>query len=64
MDAELLGITNSSCEPVYSFRHVLGFTSDETLLEAVLNSTKLSASLDHPESILDAMLQSALCEVS
>lgn len=56
-------INTDTCEAVYSYRHVLDFTDNVTALETVLNRTKISASPDQPEGILDAMLQSALCEV-
>lgn len=62
-DATKLNIQRENCEPVYSFRHVLDFTSNLTALQTELTNAKLSASPDHPEGILDAMLQSALCEV-
>ena len=59
----MLDLDEQDCEPVYSFRHVLDFTSEVRELQGVLNSSRLSASPDHPEAVLDAMLQSALCEV-
>lgn len=62
-DANLIGITPAECERVYDFRHVLNFTSNVTELETRLNNARLSASLDNPEGILDAVLQAAVCEV-
>ena len=41
----------------------MNLTSDGNLLNDELNNAKLSASPDHPESILDALLQVAVCEV-
>lgn len=51
------------CDSVYAYRHRLNLTSDGTLLNDELNNAKLSASPDHPESLLDALLQVAVCEV-
>ena len=62
-DANILGLTINDCDSVYAYRHRLNFTSDGTLLNDELNNAKLSASPDHPESLLDALLQVAVCEV-
>ena len=62
-DADLRRLEREDCEPVYSFRHVLDFTTEVEELETVLNSSRLSASPDHPEALLDGMLQAALCQV-
>ena len=62
-DANSLGIDVSECDSVYAYRHSLNFTSDGTLLNDELNDAKLSASPDHPEALLDALLQVAVCEV-
>lgn len=62
-DANTLGLTIDDCDSVYAYRHQLNFTSDGTLLNNELNNAKLSASPDHPESLLDALLQVAVCEV-
>ena len=51
------------CDSVYAYRHRLNLTSDGTLLNTELSEAKLSASPDHPESLLDALLQVAVCEV-
>ena len=63
-DANSLGIDISECDSVYAYRHSLNFTSDGNLLNDKLNDAKLSASPDHPEALLDALLQVAVCEVS
>lgn len=63
-DANILQITADECDSVYAYRHRLNLTSDGNLLNDELNNAKLSASPDHPESILDALLQVAVCEVS
>ena len=62
-DANTLGISIDNCDSVYAYRHRLNLTSDGDLLNTELNNAKLSASPDHPESLLDALLQVAVCEV-
>ena len=62
-DANILRITVDECDSVYAYRHRLNLTSDGNLLTDELNNAKLSASPDHPESLLDALLQVAVCEV-
>ena len=62
-DANTLGLTVDDCDSVYAYRHRLNLTSDGTLLNDELSNAKLSASPDHPESLLDALLQVAVCEV-
>ncbi len=62
-DAEVRSITADQCDPVYAFRHRLDLTDNATLLQEQLDNALLSASPDHPESLLDALLQAAVCEV-
>ncbi|XP_064385860.1 integrin beta-1-like isoform X2 [Halichondria panicea] len=61
-DAEVRRITAEQCDPVYAFRHRLDLTDNATLLQEQLDNALLSASPDHPESLLDALLQVAVCE--
>ena len=64
-DADLLGITTDECEPIYAFRHRLDFTSNNNgEFQQELADAALSASPDNPESLLDALLQVAVCDVS
>ena len=62
-DAEIRSITRDQCDPVYAFRHRLDLTDNATQLQMELDSALLSASPDHPEALLDALLQVAVCEV-
>ena len=57
------GLNRSTCDSTYAFRHRLNFTSDASAFEAVVRESLLSASPDAPESILDAVMQIAACEV-
>jgi hypothetical protein len=50
------------CEPTYAFKHHLDFTDDPDIFKAEVNNSKLSGSLDNPESTLDAILQIAVCQ--
>ncbi len=62
-DADVRNIMSDQCDPVYAFRHRLDLTDNATLLQSQLDSALLSASPDHPEALLDALLQVAVCEV-
>ena len=35
-----------------------------SVMQAAINSSKISASFDHPEGLLDALMQVAVCTVS
>ena len=63
-DAQGLNIPRDQCGPIYAYRHRLDFTSNASSLQEELDNAQLSASPDHPESLLDALLQVATCEVS
>lgn len=53
--------TPDNCRRAYTFRHQLSFTNNYTEFLGKLEELFFSASYDSPESILDAMLQSAVC---
>ncbi len=54
---------DGNCSSAYSFRHEVSLTSNVTAFQAVLDRVRLSGGLDPAEGILDALLQTAICEV-
>eukprot|EP00731_Ephydatia_muelleri_P018139 Em0011g179a len=57
------GVTATGvCNAVYDFHHTLNFTDNATLFMETLNASNVSANLDTPDALLDALLQIALCE--
>uniref|UniRef100_A0A8C5MIM6 Integrin beta n=1 Tax=Leptobrachium leishanense TaxID=445787 RepID=A0A8C5MIM6_9ANUR len=50
-----------SCQPPFSYRHVLDLTSNLTLFQLRVSAENISGNLDSPEGGLDAMLQAAVC---
>ena len=55
-------VLSEVCESVYDFHHTLNFTNNATLFMETLNASVVSANLDAPDAMLDALLQIALCE--
>ena len=60
---EIPGLNRNTCDSTYAFRHRLNFTEDASAFAAEVNESLISASPDAPESILDAIMQIAVCEV-
>jgi hypothetical protein len=56
------GLNRSTCDSTYAFRHRLDFTDDASAFAAQVKQSLVSASPDAPESILDAIMQIAVCE--
>nr|WEL12717.1 integrin beta 1A [Halisarca dujardinii] len=50
-----------NCDPAYDFKHRLSLTDDTVAFQAAINSSKISASFDHPEGLFDALMQVAVC---
>ena len=52
-----------SCQPPFSFHHVLSLTGDAEAFEREVGRQNVSGNLDLPEGGFDAILQAALCQV-
>ena len=57
------GLNRSTCDSTYAFRHRLDFTDNASAFATQVKQSLVSASPDAPESILDAIMQIAVCEV-
>ncbi|KAI6647012.1 CD18 precursor [Oopsacas minuta] len=55
--SNLVDPCGSSCEPAYSFHHILNLTTDIDLFTDLIANTKISGNLDIPEGSMDALLQ-------
>ena len=53
----------TTCQPFFDFRHDISLTSNASELTSFLQSNQISGGLDPAEGILDALLQTAVCEV-
>uniref|UniRef100_A0AAA9RS31 Integrin beta n=3 Tax=Bos TaxID=9903 RepID=A0AAA9RS31_BOVIN len=51
-----------SCQPPFSFHHVLSLTGDAEAFEREVGRQNVSGNLDLPEGGFDAILQAALCQ--
>nr|XP_014350673.1 PREDICTED: integrin beta-7 isoform X1 [Latimeria chalumnae] len=51
-----------TCQPPFSFRHVLALTDNATEFEVKVSQQKISGNLDSPEGGFDALMQAAVCE--
>jgi hypothetical protein len=54
-------VPREDCDPAYDFKHRLSLTATTSDFQAAINSSKISASFDHPEGLLDALMQVAVC---
>ena len=45
----------------HSFRNILPLTSNNSLVEGLVNKIRLGTNHDQPENVLEAILQSAVC---
>eukprot|EP00731_Ephydatia_muelleri_P018130 Em0011g170a len=65
LDNPCEGVTAAGvCNAVYDFHHTLNFTDNASLFMETLNASNVSANLDTPDALLDALLQIALCELA
>ncbi|KAK0049467.1 integrin beta-1 [Biomphalaria pfeifferi] len=53
---------NEICSPPVEFQHILSMTKNLTQFTDVVNTTKISGNLDHPEGSLDAIMQAITCK--
>ncbi|KAM9308181.1 integrin beta-8 [Gastrophryne carolinensis] len=49
------------CLPPYGFLHGLSLTNNITQFKQIVSKQKMSANIDNPEGVFDAMLQAAVC---
>lgn len=57
-----VGIGPSECDATYDFRHRLNQTSDINEIKMSFQDVNLTASIDKPEGLMDALMQVAVCE--